>query len=189
MDNTVRIRFIYYRFVEFFYIDASLHHFVATASSFYHIHLGRKYPEICPRCSSKWSFYKISHTPRSINCQNLSKVYYCTVGKQDAPFAKGELGRIDRLVHHPLLLHWFHLISGFTQEIDHSEFSRQMAGTYHEKSGLLRKELLHLLLKNLRKRIRIRFMLFFYVFKYVVKYSESVDVPYRYKDEHNQQKG
>lgn len=29
MDNTVRIRFIYYRFVEFFYIDASLHHFVA----------------------------------------------------------------------------------------------------------------------------------------------------------------
>ena len=31
--------------------------------------------------------------------------------------------------------------------------------------------------------------LFFYVFKYVVKYSESVDVPYRYKYEHNQQKG
>ena len=37
--------------------------------------------------------------------------------------------------------------------------------------------------------VKIRFILLFYVFKYVVKYSESVDVPYRYKDEHNQQKG
>ena len=164
MDNTVRIRFIYYRFVEFIYIDASLHHFVATASSFYHIHLGRKYPEICPRCSSKWSFYKISHTPRSINCQNTSKVSYYAADKQEAPFAKGEFWRIDRLVHHPLSFHWFHLISRLTQEIDHSEFSRQMTGTDHKEGGLLWKELLHLLLKNLRKRIRIRFMLFFYVF-------------------------
>ena len=29
MDNTVRIRFIYYRFVEFIYIDAYRHYFVA----------------------------------------------------------------------------------------------------------------------------------------------------------------
>ena len=29
MDNTVRIRFIYYRFVEFFYIDAYRRYFVA----------------------------------------------------------------------------------------------------------------------------------------------------------------
>ena len=124
-----------------------------------HIHLGRKYPEICPRCSSKWSFYKISHTPRSINCQNLSKVSYYAADKQEAPFAKGEFWRIDRLVHHPLSFHWFHLISGFTQEIDHSEFSRQMAGTDYEEGSLLRKKFLHLLLKNLPERIRIRFMI------------------------------
>ena len=30
--------------------------------------------------------------------------------------------------------------------------------------------------------------LFFYVFEYVVKYSESVDVLYRSKDEHDQYK-
>ena len=29
MDNTVRIRFIYYRFVEFSYINAYWHYFVA----------------------------------------------------------------------------------------------------------------------------------------------------------------
>ena len=84
-----------------------------------------------------------------------------------------------------------------------------MPGTDYEEGSLLRKEFLHLflpveiadfddgvifitghlLLKDRPKRVEIRFMLFFYVFKYVVKYSESVDVLYRYKDEHNQQKG
>ena len=101
----------------------------------------------------------ISLTPRSINCPKTSKVYYCAVGKQDAPFAKGEFWRIDRLVHHPLLLHRFHLISRLTKEIDHAIFSRQMAGTDYEEGSLLRKKFLHLLLKNLPKRIRIRFMI------------------------------
>mgnify|MGYP003397635795 CR=1 FL=1 len=83
-----------------------------------------------------------------------------------------------------------------------------MTGTDHKKGSLLRKEFLHLflpveiadlddgvifitghlLLKDRPKSVEIRFMLFFYVFKYVVKYPESVDVPYRYKYEHDQQK-
>ena len=37
--------------------------------------------------------------------------------------------------------------------------------------------------------VKIRFILFFYVFKYVVQETESVDVPYSYEDEHDQQKG
>lgn len=87
-----------------------------------------------------FSYTSVNYLPK--NVQGV----LCCHRKQKAPFPKGELGRIDRFVHHPLLLHWFHLISGLTKEIDHAIFSRQMAGTDYEEGSLLWKELLHLFL-------------------------------------------